>query len=84
LNTGRPGSKDRKYSLEECNALLDADTRRAVATVERRHPGLPEKALAAFGDAVYNLGPRVARGPNSAAGRHLAAGRSKEIGVELK
>ena len=52
--------KGRKYSLEECKARLDRDMLIAVKTVETCQPGLPENVLAAFADAVYNLGPRVA------------------------
>lgn len=64
--------KGKKYSLDECRARLDADMTGAIAAVERCHPGLPEPVLAAFGDAVYNIGPTVAC--NSTASRMLAAG----------
>lgn len=65
--------RGKKYSLEECRARLDADMRAAVETVERCQPGLPEPVLAAFADAVYNLGPTIAcdRGRSTAA-RFLA------------
>lgn len=52
--------RGKKYSLDECKARLNADMLRAIDTVERCVPGLPEKVLAAFADAVYNLGPKVA------------------------
>ena len=52
--------RGKKYSLEECKQRLDADMLKAVKTVEMCQPGLPENVLAAFADAVYNLGPRVA------------------------
>ena len=52
--------KGRKYSLEECKARLDRDMLSAVKTVETCQPGLPENVLAAFADAVYNLGPTIA------------------------
>jgi GH24 family phage-related lysozyme (muramidase) len=76
--------KGRKYSLEECRAFLDKDMRLAVEMVEWCHPELPENVLAAFGDAVYNLGPRVAcdRGGSRAA-RYLAAGKLAEACNEL-
>lgn len=65
----------RKYSLAECRTRLDADMRSAIETVERCAPGLPEHALAAFGDAVYNLGPRiVCDRKRSTAARLLAVG----------
>ena len=52
--------KGRKYSLAECRARLDADMATAVRTVEACQPGLPENVLAAFADAVYNMGPTIA------------------------
>ena len=73
--------KGKKYSLEECKARLDADMMSAIQTVERCHPGLPENVLAAFGDAVYNIGPTVAC--NSTASRYLAAGRYDEACDQL-
>lgn len=66
--------KGKKYSLEECKARLDADMLKAVQAVDRCAPGLPENVLAAFGDAAYNLGPRIACGPNSTASRLLKIG----------
>lgn len=59
----------KKYSLEECQDRLDDDMRRAVATVEGCQPGLPENVLAAFSDAVFNMGPTIAcdRGRSTAA-----------------
>lgn len=71
--------KGKKYSLEECRALLDEDMGFALMTVERCAPGLPVKVLAAFADAVFNLGPKVAcdtrpAPKGSTAARKLAAG----------
>jgi lysozyme len=67
--------KGRKYSLAECRSLLNADMRRAVDIVERCVPGLPEKVLAAFADAVFNIGPKVAcEHKASTAARMLSAG----------
>lgn len=71
--TGKEVVKGKKYSLEECRAFLERDMLKAVETVERCHPGLPDKVLAAFSDAVYNIGPNVAC--NSTASRYLAAGK---------
>lgn len=66
----------RKYSLAECRARLDNDMMEAIEAVERCAPGLPEPVLAAFGDAVYNLGPKVACDTyNSTAARLLQAGQ---------
>lgn len=76
--------KGRRYSLEECRARLDADMAAAVATVDRCRPGLPEHVLAAFGDAVYNMGPTIAcSAANSTAARLLAAGRIAEACDQL-
>lgn len=64
-----------KYSLDECKRRLDADMLNAVLTVERCAPGLPVPVLAAFGDAVYNIGPKIACDPTkSTAARLLKAG----------
>lgn len=51
--------KGRKYSIEECKALLTADMTEAVNYVERCAPGLPVHTAAALADAVFNLGPKV-------------------------
>lgn len=68
--------KGRKYSLAECRARLDKDMNEAIDTVDRCAPGLPENVLAAFGDAVYNLGPRIACDTkNSTAARRLVEHR---------
>jgi len=65
----------RLYPLAECKALLNADMLRAVETVERCVPGLPFKTLAAFGDAVFNLGPTIVCNEKaSMAARLLAVG----------
>lgn len=64
------------YRLDECRARLTVEMARAIDTVERCVPGLPQTVLAAFGDAVYNLGPTIACDPkNSTAARLLASGR---------
>lgn len=67
--------KGRKYSLDECRQRLNADMLQAIETVERCVPGLPEHQLAAWGDAVYNLGPTIVCDTGrSTAARLLAAG----------
>jgi lysozyme len=76
-------AKGKKYSMQECMQRLDEDMLHAVLIVERCHPGLPPNVLASFGDAVYNLGPKVACGPNSTAARHLAAHRYTEACNQL-
>jgi GH24 family phage-related lysozyme (muramidase) len=76
--------KGKKYSLEECKQRLDNDMLDAVLTVERCVPGLPDNVLAAFGDAVYNIGPRIACDTNrSTAARLLKAGNIEGACNEL-
>lgn len=65
-----------KYSLDECKARLNADMLKAVGMVDKCVPGLPVNVLAAFADAVYNMGPTIAcNTKQSTAARHLKAGR---------
>ena len=80
---GHTGSdiEKRKYSLEECKAILGEDMLEAVEIVERCHPGLPENGHAAFADAVFNIGSKVAC--NSTASRYLAAGDYERACNEL-
>lgn len=67
--------KGRRYSLDECKARLDVDMLAAVSAVERCTPGLPVHVLAAFSDAAYNIGPKVACNTGaSTAARMLKAG----------
>lgn len=64
----------RFYSMAECQERLNADMRNAVLIVEKCQPGLPEPILAAFSDAVFNIGPVVACDQKrSTAARLLAA-----------
>lgn len=66
--------RGKKYSLAECKARLDAEMLAAVETVDRCVPSAPESVLAAFSDAVYNLGPTIACDTRkSTAARNLAA-----------
>jgi GH24 family phage-related lysozyme (muramidase) len=66
--------KNKVYSIEECKARLDTDMMSAVTAVDKCHPGLPDSVLAAFADAVYNIGPKVAcDNKNSTASRLLNA-----------
>lgn len=76
--------KGKRYSLEECRARLDADMMAAVRQVEACAPGLPEPVLAAFADAVYNIGPRVACDTRSStAARHLMFGNLQDACNQL-
>ena len=80
-HTGPDVVKGKKYSLKECDAYLTDDMRQAIDTVERCHPGLPAPVLAAFGDAVFNLGPSVAC--DSTASRYLSVGRIADACEQL-
>jgi GH24 family phage-related lysozyme (muramidase) len=72
------------YSLTECRARLDADMLAAVETVERCAPGLGDNQLAAFADAVYNMGPTIAcNTKKSTAARLLKAGKVAEACMQL-
>ncbi len=72
------------YSIDECKAMLSESMRKAVETVERCRPGLPVHTLAAFADAVYNMGPTIACDTRkSTAARMLADGRIGEACMQL-
>jgi lysozyme len=74
-HTGPDVVRGNFYTLAECKALLDTDMLNSVLTVERCVPGLPVNILAAFSDAVYNIGPSIAcNTKRSTAARLLAAG----------
>lgn len=76
--------KGKKYSLDECKQRLNADMLAAIEDVERCAPGLPVNTLAAFGDAVYNIGPRiVCDRTKSTAARLLAAKQVEKACKEL-
>ena len=76
--------KGKKYSLEECKARLDSDMMAAAEMVERCVPGLPMHKLAAFADAVYNMGPTITCDTaKSTAARLLAAGKTEEACRQL-
>ena len=60
------------YSIEQCKVWLTADMQAAIKQVDACVPGLPPQALAAFGDAVFNLGPTIAcNSAQSTAARYL-------------
>lgn len=68
--------RNKFYSLTECKQRLNNRMLQAVETVERCVPGLPVNVLAAFGDAVYNMGPTIACDvQRSTAARMLKIGR---------
>ena len=74
-HTGPDVVKGKKYDVATCKALLSEDMAKAIDTVERCVPALPDGVLIAFGDAVFNLGPKIACNTKaSTAARMLAAG----------
>lgn len=83
-HTGGDVVPKRKYSMPECDALLDKDMQEAVVIVEKCRPGLSDAELAAFADAVYNLGPTiVCDKTNSTAARLLSEMRVAEACQQL-
>jgi GH24 family phage-related lysozyme (muramidase) len=74
-HTGPDVLKGKTYSMQECDRFFNDDMRKAVEHVERCVPGLPPNVLAAFSDAVYNMGPTIACDTdNSTAARLLKQG----------
>jgi len=68
-------AKGRKYSIAECEQYLTDDMHEAVAMVDQCAPELPTEVLAAFADAVFNLGPTIACNTDkSTAARLLSRG----------
>lgn len=73
-HTGADVVRGKVYSFAECDQFMTDDMRKAVAIVDRCVPGLPVNVLAAFADAVFNMGPKVACDPqHSTAARLLRA-----------
>lgn len=74
-HTGPDIDKTKVYTKEECMALLSKDMGEAVRQVDACVPDLPLGVLAAFSDAAFNIGPKVACDTkNSTAARLLKAG----------
>ena len=72
--TGPDVVKGKVYSLQECKALLTRDMLNAVQEVDACVPNAPTNVLAAFSDAAYNIGSKVACDKKtSTAARKLAA-----------
>jgi GH24 family phage-related lysozyme (muramidase) len=59
-HTGADVVKNRKYSLSECDKLMTDDMKAKVDAVDRCQPGLPVSVLAAFSDAAFNVGEKIA------------------------
>lgn len=84
MGTTEGVERGKVYSLAECRALLDRDMLRAIDQVERCVPGLPDHQLAAWADAVYNIGPRIVCDTStSTAARLLASGEREAACREL-
>lgn len=74
-HTGKDIDANKTYSLDECKALMSADMLSAIEQVEACVPGLQANVLAAFSDAVFNMGSKIACDKkNSTAARLLATG----------
>ncbi len=74
-HTGEGVRVGHKYSLKECDAFMSNDMKQAVLVVDTCQPGLPVPVLAAFADAVFNIGPTVACSREaSTAARYLQQG----------
>lgn len=74
-HTGPDVVKGKVYTASECKALLEGDALEAVTTVLKCVPNAPDSVAVAFGDAVFNIGPRIACDKTaSTAARMLAAG----------
>lgn len=83
-HTGPDVVAGKKYSLAECDKFFTDDMRHAIETVERCVPGLPVPVLAAFGDATFNIGHRIACDlKTSTAARKLKAGDLRGACEEL-
>lgn len=83
-HTGPDVDPSRKYSLAECDALLDEDMAEAIDFVQACVPGAPESVVVAFGDAVFNLGPQIACDPRvSTAARLLATKQWRQACEQL-
>jgi len=71
-------------TLPECKALLTKEMNDVISAVDTCRPGLPIPVLAAFSDAAYNLGDKVAcDSSRSTAARFLAAGKFREACEQL-
>lgn len=74
-HTGADVVKGKKYPLEACKAFFNADMLKAIDIVDKCQPGLEPHVLAAFADAVFNMGPTIACSTKgSTAARMLRAG----------
>ncbi len=84
-HTGADIVKNKKYTSVECAKFLNEDAKEALEIVANCVPHeLPDNVFIAFGDAVFNIGPKVACDPQqSYAARYLQAGDYKRACNEL-
>ncbi len=84
-HTGPEIIKGKKYTNVECAKFLEEDAREALEAVANCVPNeLPPSVFIAFGDAVFNLGPKIACDPRSShAAKYLQAGEYKLACNEL-
>lgn len=84
-HTGSEIIKGKKYTSDECAKFLAEDAKEALELVANCVPHeLPPSVLLAFGDAVFNLGPKVACDPKqSHAAKYLKMGEFKLACNEL-
>jgi GH24 family phage-related lysozyme (muramidase) len=62
-------------TVAQCEKMLTAEMLQSIDAVDRCVPNLPVNVLAAFADAAYNLGEKIACDPaRSTAARKLKAG----------
>jgi lysozyme len=84
-HTGADVIKNKRYSLAECDKFMSSDMHKAIAIVERCVPGLPVEVLAAFSDAVFNMGGEiVCDTTHSTAARLLKSGNLRGACEQLR
>lgn len=83
-HTGTDFKTDVRYSLAQCDEWLSDDMKKAITAVDTCVPGLPGNVLAAFGDAAFNIGPKIACDTErSTAARYLKSGHITAACLEL-
>ena len=63
--------KGQRFTMSDCHGRLSIRMLEAIDVVERCVPGLPEHQLAAWADAVYNLGPVIVCDPKRSTAARL-------------
>lgn len=84
-HTGSDIDKTKRYTKNECMALLSQDMANAVRQVDQCVSGLPIGVLAAFSDAAFNVGPKIACDTQrSTAARLLKDGHLRDACLQLR